>query len=130
MFFPWIKLKAGDKAMSKVPSSFDARDWADEFCLIAKEKFGLDIDNGWMIGWFANAIMRGYDKRESQIEKLRKACKKAYDFVDDEFNNKIIVEMDGSFGLHSDLGEALGFLDPDFIKDSNLEQKGDINVNS
>lgn len=49
--------------MSKVPSSFDARDWADEFCLIAKEKFGLDIDNGWMIGWFANAIMRGYDER-------------------------------------------------------------------
>lgn len=103
--------------MSSVPSSFDARDWAQEFCRVAKENFGLNVDEGLMIAWFANAIMRGYDERQCQIDKLRKACKKAYDFVDDEHNNKTIVEMDGSFGLHHDLADALGFLDPEYIKD-------------
>ena len=33
----------------------DAAKWAAEFCKIARDK-GLDIDEGWMLGWFANAI--------------------------------------------------------------------------
>lgn len=41
--------------------SFDARDWAKAFCKIAKEK-GLEIDEAWMVSWFANALMRGHDE--------------------------------------------------------------------
>jgi hypothetical protein len=37
--------------------SFDARDWAQAFCKIHPE-----ADEGDMIGWFANALMRGYDE--------------------------------------------------------------------
>jgi len=37
--------------------SFDARDWAKAFC----ERFPQN-DEGTMIGWFANALMRGYDE--------------------------------------------------------------------
>jgi hypothetical protein len=33
----------------------DAAKWAAEFCKIARD-LGHDIDEGWMIGWFANAI--------------------------------------------------------------------------
>lgn len=44
---------------------------------------------------------------EDANDRLKNACKKAFDFVDDEFNNKAIVEMDGSFGLHLCLKEAL-----------------------
>lgn len=42
--------------------SFDARDWAKAFVERARAKpdFATDEDN--MIGWFANAIMRGYDE--------------------------------------------------------------------
>lgn len=29
--------------------------WAEAFCQIAKKQ-GHNIDEGWMIGWFANAI--------------------------------------------------------------------------
>lgn len=37
--------------------SFDARDWAEAFC-----KHHPEIDEGLMIAWFANALMRGYDE--------------------------------------------------------------------
>jgi diacylglycerol kinase family enzyme len=42
----------------------DARAWAQEWCRIAREisARGDDlIDEGWMIGWFANAIEMGRD---------------------------------------------------------------------
>ena len=43
--------------------AFDALDWAKAFCKIAGEK-GLQIDEGWMVSWFANALMRGYDEAQ------------------------------------------------------------------
>lgn len=52
--------------------SFDATDWAAAFCKIANEDLGYrdpegkPIDEGWMIGWFANALMRGYDERTAR----------------------------------------------------------------
>lgn len=47
--------------------SFDARDWAEAFCKVAngfgfKDAEGKPIDEGWMITWFANALMRGFDE--------------------------------------------------------------------
>ncbi len=45
--------------------SFDARDWAAAFCKIAKTH-GHDLDEEWMVTWFANALMRGYDHRCAQ----------------------------------------------------------------
>jgi hypothetical protein len=35
--------------------SDDASRWAAAFCQIAKKQ-GHDLDEGWMLGWFANAI--------------------------------------------------------------------------
>lgn len=46
--------------------SFDARDWAKAYCKTAKESQGLDIDEGWMIAWFAAALMRGFDEANSR----------------------------------------------------------------
>lgn len=46
--------------------SFDARDWAKAF-LKAYEKGGDDfLTEDTMIGWFANALMRGYDQPRGQ----------------------------------------------------------------
>lgn len=39
--------------------SFDARDWAQAF--LAKHP-NCGLGEGDMIGWFANALMRGYDQ--------------------------------------------------------------------
>jgi hypothetical protein len=40
----------------------DARKWALEFQSIAKEKYNVTLDEAWLIGWFANAIMAGFDE--------------------------------------------------------------------
>lgn len=37
--------------------SFDAKDWAEAFC-----KRHPTMDEGTMLTWFANALMRGYDE--------------------------------------------------------------------
>ena len=55
--------------------SFDAKDWAEAFCKIAgdhgfKDANGQPIDEGWMIGWFSNALMRGYDEHAARAEGL------------------------------------------------------------
>ncbi len=43
--------------------SFDARDWAQAFLKINPN---TGLDEGTMIGWFANALMRGYDERPAR----------------------------------------------------------------
>ena len=55
----------------------DAQVWAKEWLKIITENPTIPTDEGTMIGWFANAIMAGYDagKRDEQkrdiVEKLR-----------------------------------------------------------
>lgn len=49
-----------------VTQTTDAQVWAREWCRIAREIEAADdgrevIDEGWMIGWFANAIEAGRD---------------------------------------------------------------------
>jgi len=45
----------------------DAGMWASAFCQTAT-KLGMDIDEGWMIGWFANAIEAAWTKRMQRAE--------------------------------------------------------------
>jgi hypothetical protein len=40
----------------------DAQTWAQEFARIVRLNPGIPTDEGTMIGWFANAIMSGYDE--------------------------------------------------------------------
>lgn len=51
--------------------SFDAVDWAKAFCKIAtdlgyKDAEGKPVDEAWMVGWFANSLMRGFDEHVSR----------------------------------------------------------------
>lgn len=44
-----------------LPHTIDAREWAKEFNATAC-KLGYQVmDEGWLVAWFANAIMAGYD---------------------------------------------------------------------
>lgn len=43
--------------------SFDARDWAAAFCKINPNGPAENV----MIGWFANALMRGWDEHDSRM---------------------------------------------------------------
>jgi hypothetical protein len=51
--------------------SFDARDWAKAFCKTVKDKQGVDLDEGWMVSWFAASLMRGYDEGRSRVSESR-----------------------------------------------------------
>lgn len=42
--------------------SWDALKWAQAFRSTARSLGYCDMDEGWLVGWFANAIMRGYDE--------------------------------------------------------------------
>jgi hypothetical protein len=62
--------------------SFDAMDWAKAFCKIAngfgfKDAEGRPLDEGWMVSWFANALMRGFDERAVEIHDLSNRLDKA-----------------------------------------------------
>jgi CRISPR/Cas system-associated protein Cas5 (RAMP superfamily) len=56
--------------MSKVNlvGEFDASKWAKEFVRTVKENPAIATDESTMIGWFANAIMAGYDKDKQERE--------------------------------------------------------------
>ena len=43
------------------PHTMDAQVWATKWLEITKDKPEIATDEGAMIGWFANAIMAGYD---------------------------------------------------------------------
>jgi hypothetical protein len=45
----------------------DGAMWAAAFCQIAKQH-GQDIDEGWMIGWFANCIEASWAKRTARAQ--------------------------------------------------------------
>ena len=50
------------------PQTMDARVWAREWLKAIKEYPSIPFDEGTMIGWFANAIMAGYDEAERKAE--------------------------------------------------------------
>ena len=58
--------------LSDVVLSFDAHDWAREFCRIGRTLTPpVEIDEGWALAWFASALMRGYDERHWQTPEYK-----------------------------------------------------------
>jgi hypothetical protein len=49
--------------------STDPLEWSEEFMKVVKEK-GVEVDEDFMLGWFANAIMAGYDKARRKYEMV------------------------------------------------------------
>lgn len=93
-----------DESEKKPLGSVDAKDWADEFVKIVGEKPEIATDKGTMAGWFANAIMVGYDFGK----KAEKECgeKAAHD------------------ERHRQLHRGLDELAADFIKDTGKTPSG------
>lgn len=57
------------------PHTADAAVWAVEWLKIIAEHPTTPLDEGAMIGWFANAIMAGYDTARMQVGKARSETK-------------------------------------------------------
>lgn len=63
----WAKSGRPDHERPDWPlPSFDAVDWAEAFC-----KLFPNMDKDVMIGWFANALMRGYDQKASELVRSK-----------------------------------------------------------
>lgn len=52
------------------PHTADAQVWARKWLEITKDKPEVASDEGAMIGWFANAIMAGYDAQRHVQRRL------------------------------------------------------------
>jgi hypothetical protein len=67
------KIEEDKKPVSKIPQSMNAIDWVDEWLAIIKENPDIPTDRDTMLGWFANAIMCGWDHRTKLYETLGRA---------------------------------------------------------
>ena len=57
----------------------DGAKWAAEFRTTALRLGYSDMDEGWLIGWFCNAVMAGYDRSPApDPAAIREAWEKAY----------------------------------------------------
>lgn len=54
-------------AANEILKSFDARDWARAFVCYVHNNPAIPTDEETMTGWFANALMRGYDELSRQL---------------------------------------------------------------
>lgn len=51
------------------PHTMDAKIWADKWLETVRKNPEIALDEGAMIGWFANAIMAGYDLSRLESEE-------------------------------------------------------------
>ena len=68
----WCERTREPSPKETVQQSFDARDWAKEFlrcCECAPGLGPVAPDEETMVGWFANALMRGYDEHRWKAER-------------------------------------------------------------
>jgi len=49
------------------PQTFDGQIWAKEFIRHVKARPEIATDEGTLIGWFANALMVGYDRAKQEL---------------------------------------------------------------
>lgn len=56
--------------------SFDAQVWAREFIKVVSQKPEIATDEGTMIAWFSNALMRGYDEHYWRSESYKREVRR------------------------------------------------------
>ena len=76
---------------NKLCGEFSAKVWAEEFVKSVKKNPKIATDEGTMLGWFANAIMAGYDKANQ--EKAGSIKVGVEEIKDTIVNNKITPEL-------------------------------------
>ena len=65
--------ESADPLTEKLYSTDDAVVWAEEWCRIAREieadpEQGPVVDEGWMVGWFANAMVTAETHARKRLE--------------------------------------------------------------
>ena len=63
---PGMLAVAKGVAEQKWPHTMDAREWVREWLSAVRDHPEIAMDEDAMLGWFANAIMAGYDTANSR----------------------------------------------------------------
>jgi len=58
-------------------TTIDAEKWAAHFLQVLRENPEIIIDHDFMLTWFSNAIMRGYDERCWQSLQYKRSIRRA-----------------------------------------------------
>lgn len=79
--------QASPSVASETTRTFDARTWAKSFNETLVKLGHQPHDEGWLIGWFANAIMCGYDEahRQASADTPRGAAESAVAALDNPY---------------------------------------------
>ena len=83
---------------------FDAQVCAKEFCLVAKNLYDVEMDEGWIIGWMANAYEKG---RMEEEKRSRPNC--LFNIGDVVVLTKSIIEEDIELAPAGTIGEIISF---------------------
>lgn len=104
--------------MSEHPNfteSCDAKDWAEAFVAHVQANPSIATDEGTMIGWFANAIMRGYDEHARIHPTLRETLEatEAYQHTlrdaEEQRAKRVQAEQDAA-ALRAQLADAIAVI--------------------
>jgi hypothetical protein len=95
--------------MKQLMGNMDAQEWASQFKKTLDRSPSLANDLDWMAGWFANAIMTGYDARESVDHKNKSA-------VDHPSHYQSTIECIDAIASSMSDEALLGFIKGNVIK--------------
>lgn len=60
----------------KVNETFDAQKWAASFLQTLREHPEITIDHDFMVAWFANALMKGYDEHRFRSKEYKRSIRR------------------------------------------------------
>jgi hypothetical protein len=108
-----------DNVGLRLQGEFDAMVWTEEFQRVVVDG-GIEIDKNLMLGWFANAIMAGYDYAQKHPEEIGSTVVVSPTALDDLAGGHRMHELtpnpftftyadDGHLTLESAIYQALGY---------------------
>jgi hypothetical protein len=91
--------------------SFDARDWAKAFVAHVEQKPAIATDPETMTGWFANALMRGWDEHTEALRRDAAALVTPFDLEREEIRGAVArgwcAPPNAHKAMDCDLAEAI-----------------------
>lgn len=88
--------KEENQKLKPLNEDMDARRWADEFFVAYNSTIKTDYD--WMVAWFSNAIMCGYDNRRWKEKHIFGPLVEALEEIE-KFHEHQIEILDKKYGF-------------------------------
>lgn len=96
-----------DPMTKELLSTTDVTVWAKHFAATAKTLYDVDMDEGWLIGWFANAMEMAKNEMRREAERCSpdKPCPKVNDWHVIIYGECFVASYDRYISLSSEFGD-------------------------